>query len=140
MPKPLGSTDITLFEICLIHNCLSYTWIFEDMLPDVRLHLKDRVGGRAFASVVIRAAVGSAIALPSGHFGHDAFRAAIASNVHLEELTDSSHTSPLHRVRRPCQAGIAKCQKFVLGLIDKAVYACKFSAIEIDLQFSAPMF
>ena len=130
MPKPFWSTDITLFEICLIHNCLSYTWILEDMLADVRLHLKDMVGGRAFAPVVVRAAMGSAIALPFGHFGHDALRVAIASNVHLEELTDSSHTSQLRRVR---QAGIAKCQKFVLGLIDKAGHASKFSAIEIDL-------
>ena len=104
MPKPFWSTDITLFEICLIHNCLSYTWILEDMLADVRLHLKDMVGGRAFAPVVVRAAVGSGIALPFGRFGHDALRVAIASNVHLEELTDSSHTSQLHRVR---QAGIA---------------------------------
>ena len=80
----LLETDITLLEICLIHNCLSYPWIFEDMLADVRLHLKDMVGGRAFAPVAVRAAVSSAIALPSGSFGHDALRITTTSNVQSE--------------------------------------------------------
>ncbi len=82
-PTPL-ETDITLLEICLIHNCLSYPGILEDMLADVRLHLKDMVGGRAFAPVAVRAAVSSAIALPSGSFGHDALRITTTSNVQSE--------------------------------------------------------
>ena len=96
-PNPL-ETDITLLEICLIHNCLSYSWILEDVLADVRLHLKDMVGGRAFAPVVVRAAVSSAIALFSGSFGHDAFRVTISSNVHLEESNGPGHKFQLHRV------------------------------------------
>lgn len=125
-------TDIALLEICLIHNCLSYPWILEYMLADVRLHLKDVIGGGFFAPVVVRAAVSSAIALPSGRFGHDALRVTIASNIHLEESNGSSHKSQLllHRVRRSWQTRIAKCQKFVLRLIDKPGHASKFSAIE----------
>lgn len=67
-------THITLLEICLIHNCLSYTWILEDVLADVCLHLKDMVGSRAFAPMVVWAAVSSAIALSFRSFGHDALR------------------------------------------------------------------
>lgn len=48
------------------------------MLADVRLHLENVVCGRAFAPVVVRAAVSSAIALPSGSFGHDALRMTVA--------------------------------------------------------------
>lgn len=95
------------------------------MLADVRLHLKDVIGGGFFAPVVVRAAVSSAIALPSGRFGHDALRVTIASNIHLEESNGSSHKSQLllHRVRRSWQTRIAKCQKFVLRLIDKPGHA-----------------
>ena len=74
-------TDITLLEICLIYNCLSYSWILEDMLADVRLHFEDMVGGRAFAPGLVRAAVSSAIALPFGSFGHDKLKVKLASNI-----------------------------------------------------------
>ena len=99
------------------------------MLADVRLHLKDMVGSRALAPMVVWAAVSSAITLPFRSFGHDTLREQ-SPRIRSYGNQSSSHHSQLYSVRRIWQAGIAKCRKFVLELIDKAGHASKLSVHE----------
>ena len=95
--QTLPETDITLLKICFIHNCLRYTWIFEDMLANVRLHLKDMVGSRAFAPMVVWTAVSSAITLPFRGFGHDTLKEQWPRIYNYGSQISSRH-SQLHRV------------------------------------------
>ena len=62
-------THITLFEICLVDNCLGYTRILEDVLPKVCVHLENIVAGASWLCAIWRAirSTASTLLLYLGH-------------------------------------------------------------------------
>lgn len=71
-PASRGSAYITLLQIRLVDNSLSYPRIFQYMLSHVGVHFEDVVcGGGLRRSLSVGAALRRAIALPRLYFWHD---------------------------------------------------------------------